>query len=82
MKEILLPEYIELREKHPQHNHGRSLHDKVLIWITVAAVILLWISCRAIEFGDARDLWPDITLMLSTAWLTLFIYAQERGKHE
>ena len=84
MRDIIIPEYIAKGEKHisrlARREAGRQLKDRILIVVTVAAMIAIWLSCRAIEFGDARKLWPDITLMISTGWIVLFIYAQERPR--
>ena len=77
--EITIPDYIILREKHPRR--VRKTKNAILIAITVAAVIGMWLCCRWIEVGDVRNTAaPDIIMMVCVGWVVTFIYAQERGR--
>lgn len=80
--EITIPDYIAKREKHQGRSRQkeRPMKDRILIAITVLAGIGLWLSCKAIEFGDARAILPEVVLIACTAWIIIFIYAQERDR--
>lgn len=82
--EILIPDYIIQGKKHLDRQINkekeRPLKDRILIAITVIAGIGLWLSCKAIEFGDARAVLPEVVLIVCTAWIIVFIYAQERDR--
>lgn len=75
MKEILLPEYIEMRKKHRRRLSKRK--NRILYGITGAAGGGMWLACNAIA-NDCTDAWTNVVLLLASLWITVFIAANER----
>lgn len=75
MKEILLPEYIEMGRKHRRRLSKRK--NRILYGITGAAGLGMWTACNAIA-NDCTAMWTNVVLLIASLWITLFIAANER----